>query len=103
MVDSAREAVSDGRSLTQRNEQSGGASLAVGLVEAVDELSLAVGLVSGVRNVTTHSDFYPLSEDEAYEWLALISVMRRRLDGADHVPPPRRTLPDTDAPEDEFG
>ncbi len=43
---------------------------------------LGVGLVQAVRNVMTHADTYALTETEALEWMAFISAMHRRLDGA---------------------
>ena len=49
---------------------------------------LGAGLVLAVRNAMTHADEYDLTETEALEWLAFISAMHRRLDGAQQVPPP---------------
>ena len=43
---------------------------------------LGVGLVQGIRNVMTHMDDYAMTRAEALEWLAFISAMHRRLDGA---------------------
>ncbi len=47
--------------------------------------SLAVGLVLAIRNVLTHTDDHSLTESEAFEWLAFISAMHRRLDSAQQV------------------
>ena len=43
---------------------------------------LGVGLALAIRNATTHADDYPLTETEALEWMAFISAMHCRLDGA---------------------
>ena len=47
--------------------------------------NLAIGLALGLRNVATHADEYPMDHDGAFEWLAFISAMHRRLDGVDRV------------------
>lgn len=44
---------------------------------------LALGLSRGLRNVMTHDSEYPLDEQEAFECLAFISMMHRRLDRVD--------------------
>ena len=44
---------------------------------------LGVGMTMAVRNVFTHADTYRISELEAFEWLAFISAMHRRLDLAE--------------------
>lgn len=46
---------------------------------------LALGLSRGLRNVMTHDNQYPLDEPEAFECLAFISMMHRRLDRIDVV------------------
>ena len=46
---------------------------------------LGVGLVLAIRNVMTHADEYDLTETEAFEWLAFISAMHRRLDSVQQV------------------
>ncbi len=43
---------------------------------------LALGLTLAIRNVLTHADEHPLTDLEALEWMAFISAMHRRLDGA---------------------
>ncbi|MCY3507071.1 MAG: hypothetical protein OXH41_13000 [Chloroflexi bacterium] len=57
---------------------------------------LGVGLVQVIRNVFTHADDYGLTETEALEWLAFISAMHRRLDGAQQFVPPPEAEPDSD-------
>ncbi len=57
---------------------------------------LGVGLALAIRNATTHADEYPLTETEALEWLAFISAMHRRLDGAQQFVPTPETEPDED-------
>lgn len=58
--------------LTERNEHNG-------------YRFLGVGLTLAVRNVMTHTDELDLTEVEAFEWLAFISAMHRRLDGAQQL------------------
>lgn len=59
---------------------------------------LGVGLMLAVRNVMTHTDDRGLTPTEALEWLAFISAMHRRLDGAQQVPPQQDAdAPDTDS------
>ena len=43
---------------------------------------LGVGLGLAIRNTMTHADDYVLTATEALEWMAFISAMHRRLDGA---------------------
>ena len=50
---------------------------------------LAVGLTHAVRNVLTHHDSYGLEALAAFEWLAFISAMHRRLDHAQQIPQPQ--------------
>lgn len=57
--------------------------------------NLAIGLVLGLRNVVTHADEYPIDQREAFEWLAFISAMHRRLDDVDRMP---RTSSDSTSP-----
>ena len=57
---------------------------------------LGVGLVQAVRNVMTHADDYDLAKTEALEWMAFISAMHRRLDGAQQfVPQPEAGSPES--------
>ena len=57
---------------------------------------LGVGLVQAVRNVMTHADNYDLTKTEALEWMAFISAMHRRLDGAQQfVPQPEAGSPES--------
>lgn len=58
---------------------------------------LGVGLALAIRNATTHADDYPLTKAEALEWLAFISAMHRRLDGAQQFVAAPETEPPTDA------
>lgn len=60
---------------------------------------LGTGLTLAVRNVMTHTDDRGLTPTEALEWLAFISAMHRRLDGAQQV----ASQADTRAPEPEPG
>ena len=46
---------------------------------------LARGLTLALRNVLSHDDEYVFDEVEAFEWLAFISAMQRRLDQVDRV------------------
>ena len=46
---------------------------------------LAVGLVTAVRNVLSHQAAVEMDPTEAFEWLAFISAMHRRLDRANRV------------------
>lgn len=46
---------------------------------------LAVGLARGLRNLVTHSDNYGLTRVTAFEWMAFISALHRRLDEARQV------------------
>ena len=46
---------------------------------------LAAGLVTAVRNVLAHQAGAEMDPIEAFEWLAFISTMHRRLDRADRV------------------
>ena len=72
-------------SLTQRDEHNG-------------YCFLGVGLMLAVRNVMTHTDDHGLTPTGAFEWLAFISAMHRRLDGAQQVPPQQDAdAPDTDS------
>lgn len=48
---------------------------------------LGVGLMLAVRNVMTHTDDRGLTTAEAFEWLAFISAMHRRLDDVQQVLP----------------
>ena len=43
---------------------------------------LAYGMIRGLRNPTSHGAGIEISEAEAFEWIAFISVMHRRLDAA---------------------
>ncbi len=57
---------------------------------------LTVGLTQAVRNVVTHHDNYGLGPVSAFEWLAFISAMHRRLDQAQQIPqqaPIRLSMP----------
>lgn len=47
---------------------------------------LAVGLTRAVGNVFTHHDEYGLEAVPAFEWIAFISAMHRRLDEAQQIP-----------------
>ena len=49
---------------------------------------LAVGLVTAIRNVLTHEAGAEMDPVEAFEWLAFISAMQRRLDQVDRVARP---------------
>lgn len=53
----------------ERNEQEG-------------YFSLAYGMILGLRNPTTHGAGTEMGEAEAFEWIAFISAMHRRLDTA---------------------
>lgn len=44
--------------------------------------NLAYGLILSLRNPATHDPDMEVSEAEAFEWIAFISVMHRRLDAA---------------------
>ena len=48
---------------------------------------LGTGLTLAIRNVMTHTDDHGLTPAEAFEWLAFISAMHRRLDDVQQVPP----------------
>lgn len=48
---------------------------------------LGTGLTLAVRNVMTHTDDRGLTTAEAFEWLAFISAMHRRLDDVQQVLP----------------
>ena len=49
---------------------------------------LARGLTLALRNVLSHDDEYVFDETEAFEWLAFISAMHRRLDQVGRTPRP---------------
>ena len=49
---------------------------------------LAVGLATAIRNVLTHQAGAEMDSVEAFEWLAFISAMHRRLDRTDRVARP---------------
>lgn len=49
---------------------------------------LAVGLATAIRNVLTHEAGAEMDPVEAFEWLAFISAMQRRLDQVDRVARP---------------
>ena len=66
-------AFSDRETMVERDEHNGYRFLAVGLAQAL-------------RNVVTHDDNYGLGSEETLEWLAFISAMHRRLDGAVQIP-----------------
>lgn len=53
----------------ERNEQEG-------------YFNLAYGMILGLRNPTTHGASTEMVEAEAFEWIAFISAMHRRLDAA---------------------
>lgn len=44
--------------------------------------NLAYGMILGLRNPTTHGASVEMAEAEAFEWVAFISAMHRRLDDA---------------------
>lgn len=46
---------------------------------------LGTGLTLAIRNVMTHADDRGLTTAEAFEWLAFISAMHRRLDDVQQV------------------
>lgn len=48
---------------------------------------LGTGLTLAIRNVMTHTDDRGLTTAEAFEWLAFISAMHRRLDDVQQVLP----------------
>ena len=56
---------------------------------------LGAGLTLAIRNVMTHTDDRGLTPAEAFEWLAFISAMHRRLDNAQQVPPESGVDPET--------
>ena len=58
---------------------------------------LGAGLMLAIRNVMTHTDEHDLTPTEAFEWLAFISAMHRRLDSAQQV----ALQQDADAPDPE--
>ena len=59
---------------------------------------LGTGLTLAIRNVMTHTDDRGLTPAEAFEWLAFISAMHRRLDNVQQVAPQADTsAPNPDA------
>lgn len=51
-----------------------------------------VGLTHAARSVVTHHDHYGLDDCGAFEWLAFISAMHRRLDQARQIPKPPSSI-----------
>ena len=57
---------------------------------------LAAGLTRALRNVVTHHDNYGLDAIAAWEWLAFVSAMHRRLDQAEQITEEARPDPVND-------